>query len=111
MERFMENNMIKKNDEPEKKNILDEVFEEDEKNKAEQRAEIARIKESTTDKELFDIQKFGEVYNLRGDDGELLVSPEIIEEYEVEYYLKNPNLKSLQEYADHRKNLDRQEGN
>lgn len=91
--------------------ILQEVFEGDEQFKNEQRAKIAYIKQNTPDKEIFGIQKFGEFYNLRGDDGELLITPEIIEEYEVEYYLKNPNLKSLQEYADYRKNLDRQEAN
>ncbi len=107
----MDNDTLRKIDDPETKKIVQEIFEADEQFENKQRSKIANIKKDTPDKELFDIHKFGEVYNLRGDDGELLIDPGIIEEYEVEYYIRNPNLKSLQEYANYRKKLDSQEAN
>jgi hypothetical protein len=77
-----------------------------------QREKIAQIKQTILDKEPFDIYKLGEYYSLRGDcSNEVLITQSIIEEYEYEYYLKNPDLKTLLEYADHRKNLDRNDSN
>ena len=74
--------------------------------KQEQREKIATAKQNSPDKELFDITKLGEFYSTRGDDGEVLSTPEVVEEYEAEYYLKYPDIKSLQEYAIQRKELD-----
>ncbi len=105
------NMILQKVEDPETKELLQEIFDADDASKEEQKKKIDEIKKSNNQKEVFDIQKFGEIYSLKGDNGEPLISPEIIDEYEVEYYLKNPNLNTLQEYAEYRKKLDSQEGN
>lgn len=86
--------------------LLADTFAENSRSKQEQREKVAAAKQSAPDKESFDIAKLGEFYSTRGDSGEVLATPEIIEEYEAEYYLKYPEIKSLQEYAARRKEFD-----
>jgi hypothetical protein len=74
----------------------------------EQREQVAAAKQAAPDKEIFDITHLEEFYSTRGDNGEPLVMPEVVEEYEAEYYLKYPEIKSLQEYAARRNELDSQ---
>lgn len=54
------------------------------------------------DKESFDIQRFGQYYDLNDDRGELRITPEVIEDFEIQYYLLFPELKTLQELAEKR---------
>lgn len=86
--------------------LLSDAFAEDDRYKQEQREKVMAAKQSTPDKEPFDITKLSEFYSTRGDNGEVLATPEVVEEYETEYYLKYPEIKSLQEYAARRKELD-----
>jgi len=86
--------------------LLSDMLEENKRFKQEQRDKVVTAKQNTPDKEPFDIAKFGEFYSTRGDNGEVLATPEVVEEYEAEYYLKYPEIRSLQEYATRRKELD-----
>lgn len=86
--------------------LLSDTLEENKRFKQEQREKVVAAKQNVSDKEPFDIAKLGEFYSTRGDSGEVLATPEVVEEYEAEYYLKYPEIKSLQEYAARRKELD-----
>ena len=86
--------------------LLADALAENNRSKQDQREKIVIAKQGTPDKEPFDITKLGEFYSTRGDNGEILATPEVIEEYEAEYYLKYPEIKSLQEYAARRRELD-----
>lgn len=74
----------------------------------ERRKKVAQAKQADPEKEAFDIDVFGGMYNLRGFDGKLRLTPGVVEEYEAEYYLKTPKIKSMQDFAKHKTNLDRQ---
>ncbi len=67
---------------------------------------ISAAKATSPDKEPFNVEQFASLYNLRGDDGALAVSPDTVETLEVGYYLDNPNIQTLQEFADHLTWLD-----
>lgn len=87
--------------------LINDTIESSERSKRERRELIALAKQSSLDKEAFDIAGFGEFYSTRGElSGIPLITPEVVEEYEAEYYLKYPKIKSLQEYAMLRKELD-----
>ena len=86
--------------------LLSDTLEENKRFKQEQREKVISAKQDTPDKEPFDITKLGEFYSTRGDNGDILATPEVVEEYEAEYYLKYTEIKSLQEYAVRRKELD-----
>lgn len=87
--------------------LVQGMLEEDKRFKQKQREAIVLAKQDPA-KQPFDIEAFGSIYNLRGDDGELRITPDLIEEYEAEYYLENPDIKSIEEFADHRRRLDEQ---
>ncbi len=87
--------------------LLKEVFDVDEKYWQDQREKVALAKQNTKDKEVFDISAFGEFYNITGMLGKPLISPEVIEEYEREYYLKHPEIKSLEEFAKYKQEFER----
>jgi len=101
---FMNNTSNEKS--PMSDKLLSDMLEENKRFKQEQRDKVVTAKQNTPDKEPFDIAKFGEFYSTRGDNGEVLATPEVVEEYEAEYYLKYPEIRSLQEYATRRKELD-----
>jgi uncharacterized protein YciW len=88
--------------------LLKDALDSNNRSKLEQREQITAAKQVAPDKEIFDITKLGEFYSTRGDNGEVLATPEVVEEYEAEYYLKYPEVKSLQEYAARRTELDGQ---
>lgn len=58
------------------------------------------------DKEPFDIQGFGQYYDLNDDRGTLRITPEVIEDFEIQYYLLFPELKTLRELAEKRQWLE-----
>lgn len=60
----------------------------------------------SSDKEIFDINAFAKLYDLTNDRGESIISSELIEDLEIQYYLKNPGLKSMKEFAEKREFLD-----
>jgi hypothetical protein len=99
------------NDSTSSSRLLEEIEAAHEKRMVEKRAKIAELKETLSDKELFDVEEFAKLYSLRDLGHTDLISPEIIEELETEYYIKNPNIKSLREFADHKIALDRSGGN
>lgn len=72
------------------------------------RAKLTEVKQSSPDKEAFNVNEFGQIYNLRDSDGQMRITPERVEEFEMEYYLDNPDAKSMQEFADRRRELDKQ---
>lgn len=99
---------------PPKKSIVSEQLVQDMLNGntkfiQEQRVRIKEAKLKTPDKEPFDIKKFADVYNLRDADGKFRITPELVQEFEADYYLKNPTIKSLVDFAKRRQQLDREE--
>lgn len=91
---------------PQSNQLVQGMLEENRRFRQEQREKVALAKQNTPDKQPFNMEIFGSLYNLRDDDGELRITPELVEDYEVEYYLKNPNIKSVEEFAERRKKLD-----
>lgn len=73
---------------------------------AERRAQTAQAKSAAVGKEPFDIDKLSRIYDLSDDDGVVRLSGERIEALEAAYYLDCPELKTLQEFADMRNELD-----
>jgi len=88
--------------------LVQQMLEANVRFRQEQRAKIDALKVASPDKEAFDIQKLADVYNLRDGDGKLRITPDLIQDYESEYYLGNPNIKSLAEFAKNRRKLDTQ---
>jgi hypothetical protein len=89
---------------PEKKEEIDEILSKavvDRKEMlAERRKELEMAKVEQKEKEPFDIQKLAEYYDLTDDHGKLRVSPERIERLEMEYYLDNPDAKTLKDFGE-----------
>ena len=73
---------------------------------AERRAALAAAKSQQAGKEAFDIAKLAELYDLTDDSGRERLSPEKAERLEMEYYLDNPDAKTLAEFAKIREDLD-----
>lgn len=94
---------------PQSEQLIRGMLEENKKFRQERRRKVAVVKQNAPDKQPFDIEAFGNMYNLRDDDGNLRVTPEVVEDFEAEYYLKNPDLKSMQEFVDRRRELDSQD--
>lgn len=59
-----------------------------------------------SDKELFSIDVFKGLYDLTNDRGESIITPEVVEDLEVQYYLKNKDFKTMKEFAEYRDFLD-----
>lgn len=95
---------------PQSDQLVRGMLEENRSFRQEQREKVVLVKQNTPDKQPFNIEAFGGLYNLRDDDGELRITPEVVEDLEAEYYLKNPNLKSMQEFAERRRKLDAEAG-
>lgn len=93
---------------PQSDQLVQDMLREKREFRQKQRDEVAAAKQNTPDKQPFDINMFGNLYNLRDDDGELRITPELVEDYEAEYYLKNPDIKSLQDFATHKIRLDQE---
>jgi hypothetical protein len=72
--------------------------------KQERRDEIARCRQSP-DKEPFDIQKFRQIYDVTRDLGGRPLTMRNVEEYEEQYYLLATQTKTLQEFAEYRRQL------
>lgn len=61
---------------------------------------IDEAKQHAKDKEIFDITKLANFLSLNRSDGKPGdISPEVIEEFEADYYINNPGVKTLQEFA------------
>jgi hypothetical protein len=95
---------------PQSDALVQRTVEEQHKFLQERREKVAQAKLGNPDKEPFDIEKFGTMYNLRGIDGKLRVTPELVEGYEADYYLRNPGAKSLQDFAANKSKLDEESG-
>ncbi|MCE9666391.1 hypothetical protein LY474_01080 [Myxococcus stipitatus] len=66
-------------------------------------AEREQVKKAraTSGKEPFDIARFQAVYNVAWDRGAEPLTPSAIEDYERRYYLDAPEVKTLQQFAEH----------
>lgn len=94
---------------PQSDQLVQGMLEENRRYRQEQREKVNLAKKNTPDKQPFNIDAFGSLYNLRDGDGELRVTPEVVEDYEAEYYLKNPDIKSMEEFAERKRKLDEQD--
>lgn len=71
------------------------------------RARLAEAKANCPkDKEPFSITVFEQLYDLTDGGDYPEISQATIENLEIQYYLDNPNLKSLKEFASYREELD-----
>ncbi|MCP3097367.1 hypothetical protein LZ198_00615 [Myxococcus sp. K15C18031901] len=68
-----------------------------------QQTEREQVKKAraTSGKEPFDIEKFRALYNVAWDRGAEPLTPSAIEDYERRYYLDVPQVKTLQQFAEH----------
>ncbi|MBN9686399.1 MULTISPECIES: hypothetical protein [unclassified Corallococcus] len=65
-----------------------------------EREQVAKAR-ATSGKEPFDIEKLNALYNLSWDIHDAPLTPQVIEDYERRYYLESPEVKTLQQFADH----------
>lgn len=93
---------------PQSEQLVQGMLEENRRFRRERSEKVALAKQNIPDKQPFNIESFATLYNLRDDDGKLRITTEVVEDYEAEYYLKNPDIKSLQEFAEQRRKLDEQ---
>lgn len=85
------NNAISKREEERKENV---------------RKELQEAKAAASNKEPFSIEKLAQMYDLTNDHGQSLITPELIEDLEIQYYLNNPTINTLEDFAKHRQELD-----
>jgi len=71
------------------------------------RKELGKVKAEASDKEPFDIHKFARMHDITNDQGQLDITPELIERYEMEYYLDQSGIKTLEDFARHREEMDK----
>jgi len=76
----------------------------------ERRQRLKEAKEAEPAKESFDIRKFGELFDLSDDHGQVSLPPERIEELEMEYYLNFKDAKTLEEFAEMKADLAARSG-
>ncbi len=86
--------------------LLDEIDARHDSHLRTEQAEIARIKSTRRDKQLFDIDAFAGIYRLSDLGSSPLISPEIVREYERGYYLRHPEFKTMQQYAEYLRRTD-----
>lgn len=79
----------------------------EEERKKELRIQLQTAKEQCPpDKERFSSEVFKKLYDLTDDRGESIITPDIIEGLEIQYYLTYSHLKSMKEFAKYREYLD-----
>ena len=72
-----------------------------------QQVEIDAVKSNLRGRELFDIDVFAGIYRLGSDqNGAPYITPEITREYERGYYLRHPEFRTMQQYADYLRRMD-----
>lgn len=96
--------------------LLQQARRRDQEAGEEQRTRIHEARAMSVDKEPFDIVVLSRFYSLRdslglGEIDDTMSNADIIEAFEAEYYLKFPDVKTIEEYAHRRKTLDRQDAN
>ena len=108
----IENKMnIKKIDETSDSQFVSNLIDEGQIEFLKQKEKVVLMKQDTQDKEIFNIENFKEIYNLQGGLVKIDIDQKMIDDLEIEYYLKYSNIKSLKEFADIKTRLDRQESN
>jgi len=84
-----------------------EITAREESRQQEIRARLAEAKTNCPpDKEPFSIFTFQKLYDLTDDDGGSIISPDLVEDLEIQYYLKYRDIKSLWEFVALREELD-----
>lgn len=84
-----------------------EITRKNERYMEERRQELTRVKAEAGDKEPFSMPAFANMYDITNDQGELSITPELTERYEMEYYLDQPDIKNLKDFARHRERMDK----
>ena len=69
------------------------------------RAAVAKAKQQSPDKELFDIHKFRKLYDVTLDIGTMPLTVDRAEQYEEQYYLMAKDVKTLEQFAEYRRRL------
>ncbi|MEI6054296.1 MAG: hypothetical protein WCQ49_02935 [Candidatus Saccharibacteria bacterium] len=85
----------------ESSSLMDKINKDVEEMKKYQDEKIKEAKELMPDKELFDINKLAESYDLTNESGQLRITPEMTREFEAYYYIDKPDIKSIKEFADY----------
>lgn len=89
------------------KRLLRKMREVDDLRTQELQNKIDSVKENLPkDKQRFDIEQFKHMYDLTNDQGEYRITPERIFDLETKYYLDNPNITTMEEFAKHLNFLD-----
>lgn len=91
--------------------FLDELIMEKEIDFQKQKEMITLVKKNITDKQIFDIQEFEKLYNLQEGFVKVKIDQKMIDDLEIEYYLKYSYIKSLKSFSDIKTQLDREELN
>lgn len=58
------------------------------------------------DKEVFDVKRFEDFYSLTDNQGDSRITPALIQHLEYKYYISNPNIKTMKEFAEYKQYLD-----
>ncbi len=87
--------------------LLEELNTETKEYLQQRRELVQQAKTSTPQKEPFDINEFGKRYSLGRDSGETNISPELIESLEAEYYVDNPDINTLDDFATKKNESDK----
>lgn len=92
--------------------ILEAAKKRNEERKMAENSQILEAKKNPN-KEPLDIEKLRKIYNFASGNlhGEEIITPDVIHDVEVAYYLKYPELKTLQELADKLNYLDAYDSN
>ena len=91
--------------------VLSKTFAESRRKEAERHQAIEDAILANPDKEPFSVDSLREYYSLRDTGGEEQISPEVIEDYKASYYLKNPEVKNIEDFAEILRWYDSHEAN
>lgn len=97
---------------PDEDTILEAALRQNNERKEQQKIRIAEAKK-TAGKEPLDIEKLRKIYNFASGNlsGEEIITPDVIHDIEVIYYLKQPELMSLEALAEQLHYLDAYDSN
>jgi hypothetical protein len=91
--------------------LLDEVLAKDDLVRKQRAEAVAAAKAANSNKEPFSTEALGQHYSLRELGVDVSADPEVVAEYEADYYLKHPEVNTLSEFAKALKLQDAHEAN
>ena len=80
------------------KEFIEKLITEDSDNYKEKKDNLVTMRQMT-DKEIFDIQKLADIYDVLEDDRYGEITPELSEKYEMKYYYIYNDVKTIEEFA------------